>query len=393
MEKLKENIHYTLHDGVLVINDNVEQIPDGGFGNMKIKSVYLPSDLKTIGAHAFAHNLITHIKFPKNSLLIGAHAFAYNLIESLEISETDEYVICAHAFAHNNISKLVIKSPNTQIYSWAFHSNEELRQAFVHENIHIPGNTFDDTVSITRIISTNTEHNQSELKQISVSCVEDFVVQNIKCKQNTTLEFCKPGITISNSHTHYDLNNFVVDDVNIQHIAHSLSHSSRYNGHCIEFYSIAQHCVRIAETVLLVTGDFKRALAALLHDAAECYIGDVVYPLKKQLGEHIKKIETKIERVIYEKFDILDYFGDKFTKSIDNNISYLEMETLLNTDEIIECSDIVPQCGGSEFVNDLWHPEKAEALFISYFNYLMYSIQYYSAKECYTNTHNKDLKE
>lgn len=59
-------------------------------------------------------------------------------------------------------------------------------------------------------------------------------------------------------------------------ISHSLAHLCRFNGHTREFYSVAQHCCMVAD---LVPNEDK--LAALLHDATESYIGDMVRPLKQ----------------------------------------------------------------------------------------------------------------
>lgn len=76
-------------------------------------------------------------------------------------------------------------------------------------------------------------------------------------------------------------------------IAHSLARLVRFNGHCRDRYTVAEHSVRVALRVEQSTGRWPDAsriraarfsLAGLLHDAAEAYIGDVVQPLKTALG-------------------------------------------------------------------------------------------------------------
>ena len=80
------------------------------------------------------------------------------------------------------------------------------------------------------------------------------------------------------------------DHVRIEDIAHALARICRFGGHCAAFYSVAQHSVLLsfAAERLGVTlsgpGHGSGALAAarwaLLHDAAEAYLGDLIAPIK-----------------------------------------------------------------------------------------------------------------
>lgn len=123
----------------------------------------------------------------------------------------------------------------------------------------------------------------------------------------------------------FDLLDPTPEMVNVKDIVHSLSMSSRFNGHLKEFYSIAEHSAHVAtltnmailsaplnedgrlESMYALKQSCARAnLYALLHDAAEAYIGDIVSPLKHipALAAVIRPIESNIEQVIFQAFGL-----------------------------------------------------------------------------------------
>ena len=74
------------------------------------------------------------------------------------------------------------------------------------------------------------------------------------------------------------------DDICIEDIAHSLALQCRFNGHCPRFYSVAEHSVRVSELCEKIGYGREDCLMALLHDAAEAYLGDIIRPVKCGLG-------------------------------------------------------------------------------------------------------------
>jgi hypothetical protein len=85
----------------------------------------------------------------------------------------------------------------------------------------------------------------------------------------------------------------------VRGIAIALSKICRFNGQTIRHWSVAQHSMFVANLV-----EKKYELEALLHDAAEAYVGDVIRPIKKELVE-FQMIEDMVATVIAEKFDAL----------------------------------------------------------------------------------------
>jgi hypothetical protein len=94
-----------------------------------------------------------------------------------------------------------------------------------------------------------------------------------------------------------------IDRVAIEDIAHGLAYQCRFNGQTHAFYSVAQHSLIVAGLVAPPLG-----LAALLHDAAEAYLGDMVKPLKVLLPE-FAALEDRVTAIIAATFglDFSDY--------------------------------------------------------------------------------------
>ena len=88
------------------------------------------------------------------------------------------------------------------------------------------------------------------------------------------------------------------NNISIIDIAHGLSLKVRFAGHVNKFYSVADHSINVAS---LVPDEFK--LEALLHDASESYLFDMVTPLKGSFPEYVA-LDNKIQALIYHKFGV-----------------------------------------------------------------------------------------
>ncbi len=90
------------------------------------------------------------------------------------------------------------------------------------------------------------------------------------------------------------------DEIDIADVARALSQICRYGGHVSRFYSVAEHCVLMAE---VAPKGFE--LMALLHDAAEAYLGDIPRPLKYSPAMAAwREAEAKVEAAIGERFGV-----------------------------------------------------------------------------------------
>ncbi len=97
-------------------------------------------------------------------------------------------------------------------------------------------------------------------------------------------------------------------DVEIGDIAHGLARVARWNGQTKgeHAFSVAQHCVLVERiTAELQPGLAKETrLMALLHDAPEYVIGDLISPFKVAIGIDYKMLEHKLQSAIHLRFGL-----------------------------------------------------------------------------------------
>ncbi len=97
-------------------------------------------------------------------------------------------------------------------------------------------------------------------------------------------------------------------DIEIEDIAQGLARVSRWNGQTVGDHpiSVAQHSVIVEEIVAHVSPaiDPRWRLAALLHDAAEYVIGDMISPFKAALGLNYEAFEDRLASAIHIRFGL-----------------------------------------------------------------------------------------
>lgn len=145
------------------------------------------------------------------------------------------------------------------------------------------------------------------------------------------------------------------EEIFIDDIAHALSLQCRFGGHCLQFYSVAEHSVHIARFVAP-----EHQLWALLHDASEAYIVDVPRPLKRYLSGY-RDAENALMAAICHRFGL----------PLDMPAEVHEADQRIIQDERVNLSASVvewsapPQPLGIRM--ECWSPERAKAEFLATF--------------------------
>ncbi|MBU6373607.1 MAG: HD family hydrolase [Alphaproteobacteria bacterium] len=97
-------------------------------------------------------------------------------------------------------------------------------------------------------------------------------------------------------------------DIEIEDIAHGLARVARWNGQTrgAHAFSVAQHSVVVETLTARLTPGIDAAgrLTALLHDAPEYVIGDMISPFKAALGLDYKAFEARLEAAVHVRFGL-----------------------------------------------------------------------------------------
>lgn len=124
-------------------------------------------------------------------------------------------------------------------------------------------------------------------------------------------------------------------DIEIDDIAHGLSRVARWNGQTSghHAFSVAEHCVLVSALAAHFDPALDRQwrLAALLHDAPEYVIGDMISPFKAALGLDYKAFEQRLLSAIHLRFGLpatLPEKVDALIKRADRASAFLEATQL-----------------------------------------------------------------
>lgn len=168
------------------------------------------------------------------------------------------------------------------------------------------------------------------------------------------------------------------DDIEIADIAHGLSRVARWNGQTLgtHAFSVAQHSLLVERLVRLEAGDANRdvLMAALLHDAPEYVIGDLISPFKSALGIDYKTFEWRLLAAIHRRFGLPDVLPDAWSariKAADRSAAWWEATRLAGFSEGEARLYFEPPAGARnlvpEEVVEPWATGDAQARFVARF--------------------------
>jgi 5'-deoxynucleotidase YfbR-like HD superfamily hydrolase len=168
-------------------------------------------------------------------------------------------------------------------------------------------------------------------------------------------------------------------DVEIADIAHGLARVARWNGQTTgaHIFSVAQHTL-LVEAVMRHEAprvDPRVRLAALLHDAPEYVIGDMISPFKAVLDGHYKAVEKRLLGTIHVRFGLPPVLPEEIAQQIkaaDRGAAYLEATELAGFGDaeakrLFGRNPDLPETVRRDYLTP-WTAARAEKRFLERFN-------------------------
>ena len=169
-------------------------------------------------------------------------------------------------------------------------------------------------------------------------------------------------------------------DIEIADIAHGLARVARWNGQTRgeEIFSVAQHSLLVEAIFAALDPAASRhaRLAALLHDAPEYVIGDMISPFKAVMGGGYKETERRLLSAIFIRFGMKGEMEPGLAKAIkaaDADAAFYEATELAGF-SLADARKIFvrPRVALGDFASYLapWRPADAQARFLARFSEL-----------------------
>lgn len=168
-------------------------------------------------------------------------------------------------------------------------------------------------------------------------------------------------------------------DIEIEDIAHGLAFVARWNGQTKGNYpySVAEHSLLVCDLCMALAPDWptKWRLAALLHDAPEYVIGDMISPVKAAVGPTYKTLDERLTAAIHLRFGlpaVLPIRVKQLIKRADRISAWLEATRIAGF-SVSEANKVFGPLKGidvARFEVHLRAPQEAKAAFLQRFENL-----------------------
>jgi hypothetical protein len=167
-------------------------------------------------------------------------------------------------------------------------------------------------------------------------------------------------------------------DIEIEDIALGLSRVARWNGQTQgeHAFNVAQHSLIVEDICGHIAPSLSPShrLMALLHDAAEYVIGDMISPFKAALGVDYRRFETHLEQAIHIRFGLPPTMPAQLKKRVkqaDHACAYFEATLLVGFSDAVARTFFGTPPAGYNIIIEPQSSNDSKALFISRFNELL----------------------
>lgn len=172
-------------------------------------------------------------------------------------------------------------------------------------------------------------------------------------------------------------------DIEIEDIARGLARVARWNGQTSgdHAFSVAEHSVIVMEIFaqLQPKSTPEHRLTALLHDAAEYVIGDMISPFKTALGLNYKDFESRLDSAVHLRFGLPSKTPPRLKKQIkqaDLYCAYFEATQIAGFSKTEANQFFIPPPEGLSITLKPLCVKEAEALFLARFETLNKAVKH-----------------
>lgn len=161
------------------------------------------------------------------------------------------------------------------------------------------------------------------------------------------------------------------EEIHVEDIAAALAKICRFGGHVRQFYSVAEHSIRVMELCHDWGESIETQVWALLHDATEAYLGDVIRPLKCQ-PEFLayRSAEHYLQCMVCSRFGLPHVMPDAIQRA-DAILLATEARDLKGVRDLKHWDGLDGIQPLEETLGCVWGPEEAEAEFLDCYDGLM----------------------